>query len=348
MLEASLESILAAFGVRPDRVERVPTGLIHSTFKISSGRDAWALQRVSSIFSPLVHEDIEAVTSHLESKGVATPRLRRTKDGQLWLARDDTNDPGVYRMLTWIDGRNLERLSSRDEARAAAALLGRFHVALRDLSWTFRARRLGVHDTPRHLAVLEAAMSSHADHRLFGEVAPIAREILASIRTLPPLAGLPERIVHGDPKITNVLFDPAGPEAVAMVDLDTVAPMALPLELGDAFRSWCNPAGEDSRKVELDLDIFSAALGGYASSTRGVLTDGEIEAVVPAIGTILLELSARFAADALNESYFGWNPEKHATRGDHNLLRAAGQLALAKDFLAKRSRAEAILRATYA
>ncbi len=42
----------------------------------------------------------------------------------------------------------------------------------------------------------------------------------------------------------------------------------------------------------------------------------------------LIELGARFCADALNESYFGWNPARFASRSEHNQVRAAGQLAL--------------------
>ena len=46
--------------------------------------------------------------------------------------------------------------------------------------------------------------------------------------------------------------------------------------------------------------------------------------------TISTELAMRFAADALNESYFGWNAERFPSRGDHNLVRAQGQANLAR------------------
>ena len=41
-------------------------------------------------------------------------------------------------------------------------------------------------------------------------------------------------------------------------------------------------------------------------------------------------LALRFAADALNESYFGWSQDVAPTRGEHNLLRAINQLSLAR------------------
>ncbi|MBI4820628.1 MAG: aminoglycoside phosphotransferase family protein [Deltaproteobacteria bacterium] len=346
-VDPALDPVLSAFGVSPDRVEKVPTGLINATYRIQRGPEVWALQRVNGIFSPLVHEDIDSVTQHLAQKGVTTPRLRPALDGKLWIERTDEPHAGVWRMLTWIDGRNIDKLADPAEAREAGVMLGRFHAALGDLEWSFRARRLGVHDTPRHLTALRSALEAHSAHRLHAQVAALAQTLFDSIATLPPLQGLPERVVHGDPKITNIMFSHSGPRAIALVDLDTVAPMPLPLELGDAFRSWCNPAGEDATRVSFDLDLFQPAIEGYAQATRGLLEPHEVAAIAPAIGTIMLELSARFAADALQESYFGWNPNRYATRGDHNLLRARGQLALGLDFLAKRPDADAITRRIY-
>ena len=43
---------------------------------------------------------------------------------------------------------------------------------------------------------------------------------------------------------------------------------------------------------------------------------------------VSLELCARFAADALDESHFAWDSEAFPTAGEHNLYRARGQLSL--------------------
>ena len=52
--------------------------------------------------------------------------------------------------------------------------------------------------------------------------------------------------------------------------------------------------------------------------------------------TIYLELAARFCTDALNESYFGWNPAQFPTSSEHQLMRARGQLNAAKALAAQR------------
>jgi hypothetical protein len=112
--------------------------------------------------------------------------------------------------------------------------------------------------------------------------------------------------------------------------------------MGDAMRSWCNPKGEDTSTAVFDAGLFAAALDGYGSVARplGFLSAEEARSLVSGVLTICLELSARFLADALNEQYFGFDPYRYATRGDHNLVRGAGQLRLFESAMAQRSALE--------
>ena len=73
------------------------------------------------------------------------------------------------------------------------------------------------------------------------------------------------------------------------------------------------------------------------------LPEDERRALLLGPDWISLELAARFAADALNESYFGWNPERFAGRGEHNLVRARGQLSLHRAFVETRPKRARLL-----
>lgn len=335
-----MEDARAALAHWPVEAEPEPltTGLINRTFVLRRGGDPiGVLQELNTrIFDPAVHEDIEAVTAHLEARGVRTPRLVRTREGALW-----HQDPegGAWRVLTWVGTRTTERVADLREARSAGALLARFHGALADLDRTFRSVRTGVHDTPAHMARLEAAVDAHRAHRLWDRVAPLAEGILEGWRTWEGSLDQPERIIHGDPKIANVRFD--GTAAVALIDLDTVQRGTLQVELGDALRSWCNTASEDATVPTLDLDVLTAALEGYASGA-GDVRPQEWEAVVPGLERIALELASRFARDALEESWFGWDP-RFGGRGEHNLVRAEGQAALARQVREARVEAERVV-----
>ena len=226
-------------------IEPAPGGLINQSFLVQGPRRA-VLQRVSRIFPPGIHHNIQAVTARLAGAGLVTPALLPARDGRLWVELDGE----VWRLMTFIEGATFDVVESPAQARAAAALVARFHTALDDLPHAFEHRRQGAHDTPRHLAKLRAALAAHPHHRLYPQVAPLGQEILAGAAALPPLPPLEERVCHGDLKFNNVRFAgasaPASEQAVCLIDLDTVGPLALAYELGDAWRSWCNRSGEDS------------------------------------------------------------------------------------------------------
>jgi hypothetical protein len=128
-----------------------------------------------------------------------------------------------------------------------------------------------------------------------------------------------------------------------MIDLDTVGPLALPLELGDAWRSWCNRATEDEPEARFDLDLFAASLSGWEAGYGQPLAIGQRRALLLGPEWISLELACRFAADALFERYFGWNAGKFASRGEHNLARARGQASLYQAIVELRSLREALI-----
>ena len=341
---ADATAILPAFGVEPTAVRPLGRGLINDTFAVDSPQGSFVLQRVHPVFDPRIHLNILAVTEHLAAGGMLTPRLRPTSAGDPWLEREGE----AWRVMTRIDGVSVDAVGDPEQARAAAHLLARFHSALADLEHEFVGLRTGVHDTPAHLRRLAEAVAELPEHRLHGEVARLAEAIAARAETLPPLQGLPERVVHGDPKLNNVLFAAAegsgALRARCWIDLDTVAPMPLPVELGDAWRSWCNRAGEDEQVAHFDLEVFRASLQGYLSGCTLELTGPEREALLFGVEWITLELSARFAADALRESYFGWDRERFAAAGEHNLLRARGQWSLHEAVMARRGAREAALR----
>jgi Ser/Thr protein kinase RdoA (MazF antagonist) len=343
------DDVLAAWGRLGADVRPFGSGLINKTFLVrTDGQADLVVQRLHPIFGPQVNDDIEAVTAHLRTKGLTTPRLERTTDGSscVVLGSVEGGDRVVWRALSRVEGgASLDRLQSVAQARAAGGLVATFHAAVEDLSYSYRHVREGVHDTKKHLLALARSMAKHRKHRLGHAAGSVGKEILDAGARLPDLTKLPLRHCHGDLKISNLLFAvnddgviPVDePRAICVVDLDTLQKLQWPLEMGDALRSWCNPQGEDIANASLDLELFRGAVLGYFSSEKKpfVLPE-ESDALVDGVLTICVELAARFCRDALEENYFGWDPTRHKTRGDHNLLRARGQWSLAKSVKAHR------------
>jgi hypothetical protein len=88
------------------------------------------------------------------------------------------------------------------------------------------------------------------------------------------------RPIHGDPKVNNVMLCSRTGSAVAMVDLDTVKPGLLHYAIGDALRSGCNRAGDETTDldaVRFDLDLAAAMLRGYLLEAGAALSDHDVE-----------------------------------------------------------------------
>jgi Ser/Thr protein kinase RdoA (MazF antagonist) len=335
-------AVLEAWGIVPSRIERIRAGHINQTFRIETREAVFALQRLADIFDPTMHHDIDFVTRELASAGMITPLLVPAGK-HLWIEDEQSR---IWRLMTWIDGEVVLSVDGPDRCQQAGRLLGRFHGALWNNAHSFEARRIGVHDTAAHLARLQKALDSQHAHRHYDAVAELGDSILqAAGKWTLGWDGLPERIVHGDPKISNVIFDQAG-QAVCLIDLDTLGRMPLACDLGDAFRSWCQPVGEDNRGP-FDIDFFEAGIRGWADAP-GILPDpDELESIAPAVRAIAVELASRFCLDAFEESYFGWDDSRFESASKHNQARAGSQLELAHSIDGQLVRMRQIIKAAF-
>ncbi len=334
------DTVAAAWGWADCDLAPLTGGLIYQTFRVArAGTPIAVLQQMHPVFRGEVNLDIDAVGRHLKVSGhnVRIPDVLPTRTGALWL----DHEARPWRALSWLPGDTLHAVTQPSVARSAGALVGRFHRALDGFEHAYAFRRAGVHDTQLHVAHLRAQIAAHvgATFEHADDIHALGRDILAAAATLPPIEDLTPRHCHGDLKISNLLFSPRRRggadaavevelEATALVDLDTIGEMPLAHELGDALRSWCNPAGEDNGPVTLRTDIFAAAMAGYQAEA-GPLAAAAKRSIAAGLLTICTELAARFCADALADSYFGWDRSRFPSRRAHNLLRARRQLELA-------------------
>ena len=341
--DTAAQRALDAWRIPDARLERLHAGLINGTWRVDTAAgDRYILQRLHPSFPPEVNLNLECVTSWLARRHHLTPRLQRTGADALWHVADGA----VWRLMSFIDGTCFHALPSRAHATTAGRMLGEFHAALIDFDEPLPWQRAPVHEPTRHRAFLLQTLATHTGHLRFAEVNALAHTLIAALDTLRPVIDTRPRLLHGDPKLSNLLFGPAA-EARCLVDLDTLVHAGLPFEIGDALRSWCNPLAEDAHEGQFDFDFFEAALTGYAQASREWLQADEAEQFVTATETIFIELAMRFAADTLNEAYFGWNPECFASRAEHNLLRARNQWTCARLLGAQRTRAEGVVSALF-
>ena len=147
-VEIAAEVLPGYAGWEGAAVTRLGAGLINRSYLLSRADGARAvLQAVSPIFSPAIHGNIVAVTERLAAAGLVTPRLLPARDGRPYLIA-----PGgtVWRLQTHIDGVAFDVVGGAAQARAAGALVGRFHAAVDGLDHTVHrpARRRPRHAPP--------------------------------------------------------------------------------------------------------------------------------------------------------------------------------------------------------
>ncbi len=330
---------LAGFGRSHLVLRPAPdAGLINGTWLVGDGPDA-VLQWVNPLFPPSIHLDIALLLERLAAGGLLVPQLLPTLKGDAFLE----TEAGVFRLWSFIAGRTIHQVSTPALAAAAGQLVGRFHRVVQGWQPVRHAPIRRVHDTPARMRDLEEEIARSADHPLAEAAGGLGHRILENWRSWVGSLEEDEVICHGDLKISNLRFASERDEAIALLDLDTIGPLGLSVELGDAWRSWCNPAGEDQpNAVYFDLPRFEAsALAFLAAGPE--LDPLQRAGLAAGPERICLELAARFCKDALANSYFREDRARFPVVGSHNLARATAQFRLAESARSERGNCERIL-----
>jgi Ser/Thr protein kinase RdoA (MazF antagonist) len=316
--------ILGRFPIpAPLGVERLGTGLINPTYEVRTPERPFVLQRLHEIVSTEALEDMRIVTAHLAGRGMRVPNLVRTINGQI-AARDGAG--GRWRLYPLIPGRIFDAIVSKDMAAEAGRLVGEMHRHLRGLAFEPRGSIEHFHDTAYVLDKLRGMVA-----KLPRALRHVAEDVLA---TLPGIiltedtGGESKKIIHGDLKISNLLFDGEG-RAVGIVDFDTIIRHFRALDLGDSLRSWCNRTAEDYPHANFDAGVLDAAVMGYGQGWGATVREEEKRTFLRATVQITYELASRFLIDVVCDDYFGY-AKPHRSRRAANIARATGQYHLAK------------------
>lgn len=341
-------------------VKAFGSGNINDTFLAtldSSKEQHFVLQRINTqVFRQpqLIMQNMRTLTEHVQKRLQDTPLNRRWEVPRVLLTKNAQDhwrdaDGSFWRAISFIPGsQSFDSMGDRSHAKEIGYALGMFHNLISDLPAEKLADTLeGFHITPFYLQHYEevlpktsAPKSSEVNYCL---QFVSDRQAFAHILENAKAEGkLPLRLMHGDPKINNVMFDVVTQQAVSVIDLDTVKPGLVHYDIGDCLRSGCNPAGEETENWEsiyFDTDLCQEILQGYLAVAKAFLTENDYAYIYDAIRLITFELGLRFFAD-----YLAGNVYFKVKHPEHNLARAIVQFKLTESIESQETQIRKIIQ----
>ncbi|WP_332299736.1 aminoglycoside phosphotransferase family protein [Prochlorococcus marinus] len=246
-----------------------------------------------------------------------------------------------WRAMKYIDHTlSFDILEDNKMAYETGLGLAKFHRICSDIDLTKLENTIkDFHNTKHYIAQFNLIIKDYnfiklddkVNKRVQNLIVNLSNHILYVEYLLGYLMGksIQSNLIHGDPKLSNFLFDIQDKYVVSLIDLDTVSSGYLLSDLADCIRSICNMAGEDSDKIEnvyFDINCCQYFLKGYFSIPNEKAN--YFEFLPEFIYLIIVELTIRFLNDFLQSNrYF---KIKYQT---HNLYRAEVQYRLLTSFI---------------
>lgn len=247
-------SALAALPPASLRAERLPAGQSNPTWLLRAGEHAWVLRAKpgpAASLQPSAHaiEREFRVQQALQGSGVPVARVHA-------LCEDESVIGAAFYVMEHVQGRILrdatlpgmapaERSAIHAEALRVLAALHRVDWRARSLAGFGREQDFLARTVARWTRQYRASQTQHIE--------AMERLIDWLPRHLPPPSAQPVALVHGDFRLENLIFHPAQPRVLAVLDWE-LATLGDPLsDLAYHCLAWHLPPGVLRGIAGLDL-----------------------------------------------------------------------------------------------
>jgi len=317
------------------KIEQLGNGLINHTYKIANAlKNKLVLQAINkNIFSK--PEDIisnyKEIFEYLEAQhAINIPAPIKNKNEKLLFIDEEKN---YWRATNFVDGSYSPMNATNEDAaftvaksfagftKSLAGLnINKLHVIIPDFhNLAFRYKQF--EDAVANAPVKRLLKSTHIIAQLRQRKALV--DFYNSTINSPDY---PERVMHHDCKISNILFDTATDKVICPVDLDTTMPGKYFSDLGDMIRTMTCSVDENSKAWE-DIAIrpsfYKSILTGYLEGAGDIFSDKEKKNIHYSGLILTFMQSLRFVADFLNGDIY-----YKTSYPEQNLNRALNQLIL--------------------
>lgn len=344
-MNSTIERVLKGYGLDTDQLksQSFGTGNINSTYLISiDGQDNhYILQSINQqVFrNPLIiAENVRLVASYLREHYPSYLFVGSipTIDGDEMAFVDDT----YWRLTNFIPGSiAYDALSDPKQAFEAAVQFGRLSRLLDGFDASLlRPSIPGFHDLNLRYEQFKEALENTSTELRSAASEQIEKAlrhsfILDYFNSYKNSSNFPDRVMHHDTKISNMLFDKISNEGLCVIDLDTLMAGKFISDLGDMMRTYLCAYSEneaDMDKIFIRVEYFEAIIKGYLKEMGSILTATEKELILFSGKYLIYMQALRFLTDYLNGNIY-----YRVTYADQNLVRTVNQFKLLSEFFNK-------------
>ena len=344
-MNSTIEKVLKAYGFAADQVSSRPFGAghINSTYLISiTGKDRqFILQSINqNVFKEplIIAENVRLVGNYLKEHYPSYVFIGSipTLSGDEMAFVDE-----IYWRLTNFVPNSIayDTLSDPKQAYEAAEQFGRLSKLLDGFDASLLKPSIpGFHDLNlRYNQFKEALENAGAEvrSRASEQIEKALRHsfILDYFNSYKNSPDFPDRAMHHDTKISNMLFDKQTNEGICVIDLDTLMAGKFISDLGDMMRTYLCAYSEnepDIDKIFIRIEYFEAIVKGYLKEMGSILTSVEKDLIVFSGKYLIYMQALRFLADYLNGNIY-----YPITYPEQNLVRTVNQFKLLSEFFNK-------------
>jgi thiamine kinase-like enzyme len=328
-------------------IEKFGGGLINDTYRINTHSKKYAqfiLQRINSevfLQPEWVMENLQVLLAHFDKSNnqqtqLTLPEIIKTNSTQL-IYRDDSLR--AWRAISYIENsQSFEKITKVSDAQQIGSALGEFHRRVSDLPDSL------LHDTLPGFHITPGCLTEYEQTKPAKQESPeihFCREVIAQhqhqaniLETAKQQGLLPVRVIHGDPKLNNLLFCKTTQRVISIIDLDTVKPGLVHYDIGDCLRSCC----QTNNPVQFDFEICKIILSSYLEQVRPFFSGHDYDYLYPAIQLLPFELGLRFFTD-----YLQGNRYFKVSELEQNLHRACRQFQLMQSIHTQQKKIEDLI-----
>ncbi|WP_347987462.1 aminoglycoside phosphotransferase family protein [Methylomonas sp. AM2-LC] len=307
-------------------------GLINDTYQVNTSSNAFVLQRINEHVFPnpeQIMANLQKLSQHIRLQSSNAVRLKIPAiilTNQQKSFFKDTQQQ-YWRALEFIHpAESREQLHCQAEAEQVGFALAHFHQLCSELATENLYDTLpGFHITPHYYQQYVQLPQANTQKAYSAEINYCQqfihhfRDKIDVLENAKIAGELKQRIIHGDPKLNNFLFEPDSHQIISLIDLDTVKPGLIHYDIGDCLRSCCYI----SETNHFDLDCCESILRSYLQEAKLFFSDADYAYLFSAIQLIPFELGLRFFSD-----YLVGNPYFKVSYPEQNLSRALAQFQL--------------------